>query len=558
MSLIDRIFPYGSVSGALAILSVTIVLGMVLGAIKVRGVSFGVVAVLFVGLTMSWLGLAIDDSVLGFLRDFAMILFIYPIGLQVGPSFFSSLRAEGLRLNLLGLLAVALGAVFTAIIVLGAHLPRELTYGLYTGAFATTPAFAAGEEAIRDKLPEGEQRAAAMQLASSVYAAAYPFGLMGPIVLVLIFRAVFRVNVDRELASLREVELAKRPPIETMDIEITRAELDGTLVRDHTMLQQYRLVLSRLQRDNVITVPNANTQIRVGDIYRVVGPRQSLDKLVEYAGRKRPMDVKTAVSDVVREVLLFTDKQNLGKSLRELDLTKRFGVTIARVSRAGIDLTPTASLQLRFADQLIVVGPSAGVQGASVELGNSIEQLNRPQLIPIFIGIGLGVLVGSIPIALPGLNSGMRIGLAGGPMIVAILLSRIGHAGRTVFYIPDSATAFLRDFGMAIFLACVGLRSGAQFFDLILHGNGLTLMAWASIVTIGPMLVVGILARLVFKMNYLTLCGLTAGAMTSSPTLLFTNEYTRSNVASVAYATVYPLAMLGPVFCTQLIVLLLM
>ncbi len=558
MHWLERVFPSGSVSSGLAILSLTIVLGLILGSIKVRGVSFGVVAVLFVALAMSWLGLTIEDSVLGFMRDFAMILFIYPIGLQVGPSFFSSLRAEGLRLNLFGLLAVALGAIFTVIIVLGADLPRELAHGLYTGGFATTPAFAAGEEAIRDKLSSAESRAAALQLASSVYAAAYPFGLLGPILLVLLFRIMFRANVDKELASLREAELAKRPPIETMDIEVTRPELEGTLVKDHTVLQTHRLVLSRVQRDNVITVPNANTQIHVGDIYRVVGPRQSLDKLVEYAGRKRAMDVKTAVSDVVREVIAFTDKQNLGKSLRELDLTKRFGVTIARVTRAGIDLSPTASLRLRFADQLVVIGPSAGVQGAAVELGNSVEQLNRSQLIPIFLGIGLGVLVGSIPFALPGLSSGMRIGLAGGPMLVAIVLSRLGHAGRTVFYMPDSAMSFLRDFGMAVFLACVGLRSGAQFFDLILHGNGLALMGWAAIVTLAPMLIVGFLARWTCKMNYLTICGLTAGAMTSSPTLLFTNEYSKSNVASVAYATVYPLAMLGPVFFTQLIVALLL
>jgi putative transport protein len=201
-----------------------------------------------------------------------------------------------------------------------------------------------------------------------------------------------------------------------------------------------------------------------------------------------------------------------------------------------------------------VVGPAGGVRAAEAELGNSVEVLNRPQLIPIFLGIGLGILVGSIPLALPGLHSGIRIGLAGGPMLVAILLSRVGHAGRIVFYLPDSANLLLRDFGMAVFLACVGLRSGEEFFNLLLYGNGLPLLAWGAVVTLLPMLLVGLFARLVMKLNYVTVCGLTAGAMTSSPTLVFANDLTDSNVPSVAYAAVYPLAMLVPVFCTQLLV----
>ncbi|HEV7301419.1 MAG TPA: putative transporter [Tepidisphaeraceae bacterium] len=551
---LDRIFPHGSVAGGLAILSLAIVLGLFAGAIKVRGVSLGVAAVMFVALGLRGLGLVIDDDVLGFMRDFALVLFVYSIGLQVGPGFLSSLRAEGLRLNLLALAVVVLGAVLTAAIVLVFHLPRETTPGLYTGGFATTPALAAGEEALRDKFRGDPAGDAALRLTSSVYAAAYPFGLLGPIILLILFRRIFRIDVAAELKALREVENAKRPPIEAMDFEVTRKELDGVRIRDHALLRQHNLVLSRLLRENVLTVPSADTVMRVGDVYRMVGSRRALEEFVEHAGQRKPIDVKTAVGDVERVVLIFTHKPNLGRTLREMDLTKRFGVTIARISRAGVQLTPTASLALRFGDTVTVVGPCNGVRSAEAELGNSIEVLNRPQLIPIFLGIGLGILVGSIPLALPGLHSGIRIGLAGGPMLVAILLSQIGNAGRIVFYLPDSASLLLRDFGMAVFLACVGLRSGEEFFGLLFGGNGLALMAWGALVTLMPMLLVGLFARLVMKLNYVTLCGLTAGAMTSSPTLIFANDLTDSNVPSVAYAAVYPLAMLVPVFCTQLLV----
>jgi putative transport protein len=553
---INNIFPSGSVAGSLAILSLAVVLGLFAGQIRVRGVSLGVAAVLFVALGLRWAGMTIDDDVLGFMRDFALVLFVYPIGLAVGPSFASSLRAEGLRLNLLALAVVVSGAVLTACIVLAFHLPRETTPGLYTGGFATTPALAAGEEALRDKFQGDPAGEAALRLTSSVYAVAYPFGLLGPIVLLILFRRLFRVDVAAELTALRAAELAKRPPIETMDVEVTRPELDGTRVRDQVMLRENGLVLSRLLRDNVLSVPNADTVIRLGDIYRVVGSRRSLEALVAHAGQRKPIDGRTAIGDVERVLLVFTHRPNLGRTLRELDLTKRFGVTISRLTRAGVELTPTAGLALRFGDALTVIGPTAGVKRAEAELGNSLDELNRPQLIPIFLGIGLGILVGSIPIALPGLHSGIRIGLAGGPMLVAILLSRIGHAGRIVFYLPESANLLLRDFGMAVFLACVGLRSGEEFFRLLLGGGGLALVGWGALVTLVPMFLAGLFARLVMGMNYVTLCGLTAGAMTSSPTLVFANDLTRSNVPSVAYAAVYPLAMLGPVFCTQLLVTL--
>jgi putative transport protein len=557
---IDQIFPAGSVPGGLATLSIAVAIGIALGNVRIKGVRLGVAAVLFAALLFAECGLSIKPEVLEYFRDFALVLFVYTLGLQMGPGFFSSLKAEGLRLNIMAVTVVLLGAVTTALIVYFAKLPREQAAGLFTGGFATTPALAAGEEALRAVVaarPHTDVKAA-LAATDLAYSVAYPFGLTGPILLVLLFRLIFRVKIKDELKALAEAEQGSRPQPAFIDVEVTNTALTGVAMKDQRFFQARGVFFTRMLREQTQKIPTANTCLRVGDILRAVGPQPALNELVALMGRVSPINLAELSGPVERAEIVVTHGKVLGKTLRELDLINRHGVTIARVQRSGVDLPAKASTSLHFGDTLMVIGPADGLKAAGTDLGNSNDALNQTQLIPIFLGIWLGVIAGSIPIMIPGLHTPVRIGLAGGPMLVAIALSRLGHVGSVVWYMPPAANQILRDFGMAVFLACVGFQSGDHFFEKLIYGGGLPLVGWGMVITIVPMLIVGLIARLVFKTNFITLSGLTAGAMTSSPTLLFANETTGSTAPAVAYASVYPLSMLIPVFCAQLLVTLLM
>jgi putative transport protein len=557
---IEDIFPSGSVPGGLATLSIAVAIGIALGNVRIKGVRLGIAAVLFVALLFAEFGLSIKPEVLDYFRDFALVLFVYTLGLQMGPGFFASLRAEGLRLNVLAVTVVLLGAVTTALIVYFAKLPRDVAAGLFTGGFATTPALAAGEEALRSFAISHPQLDGTKALAATnlAYSVAYPFGLTGPILLVIMFRVIFGVKIQDELKSLADAEQVSRPPQAIVDIEVTQQLMAGVALRDQRCLQSRGVLFTRLLRNNVQSVPTASTVIQIGDIFRAIGPQPALDELVRLIGKISEINLAEVTTHVDRGDLLVTQSKVLGKPLRELDTINRHGVTIARIQRSGVDLPARAATTLHFGDTVTVVGPSKGIKDLETELGNSTDAVNQTQLIPIFLGIWLGVIVGSVPLMIPGLHAPVRIGLAGGPMLVAIALSRLGNIGSVVWYMPPAANQILRDFGMAVFLACVGFQSGDHFFEKLISGGGLPLVGWGAVITIVPMLLVGLFARIVFKMNFVTLSGLISGAMTSSPTLLFANENTGSTAPAVAYAAVYPLAMLVPVFCAQLLVTLLM
>jgi putative transport protein len=561
-TFIDNIFPANSVTGGLATLALAVAIGIAFGNLRFKGVRLGVAAVLFSAMLFAQFGLTIEPHVLDYFRDFALVLFVYTLGLQMGPGFFSSLRAEGLRLNVLAVSVVVLGAVMTALIVHFAKLPHELAAGLYTGGFATTPALAAGEEALRAVLTSKGADAvqAAVAKTDLAYSVAYPFGLTGPILLVILFRVLFRVKISDEVNLLAASDQVRRPKRAVVDIIVTNPQIVGRSLRDQCFLQSRGVLLARLLRGEVQSVPNANTVMQPGDIYRAVGPQKALDELVTLVGKASAVNLaeQGTTGLVQRADLVVTRRTVLGRSLRELDLINKFGVTIARVQRAGVDLAPGASLTLHFGDTVVAVGPADALKAVEQELGNSNDALNQTQLIPIFLGIWLGVVVGSLPIPIPGLNTPVRIGLAGGPMLVAIALSRLGNIGSVVWYMPPAANQILRDFGMAVFLACVGFQSGDNFYYNLVHHGGLPLVAWGMVITTVPMMLVALFARIVLKMNFVTLTGLISGAMTSSPTLLFSNETTGSSAPATAYAAVYPLSMLVPVFCSQLLVTLMM
>jgi putative transport protein len=511
----------------------------------------GISGVLFSALLFGQIGLTIDPKVLQFLRDFALILFMYAIGLQVGPGFISSLRTEGLRLNLLSVAVLVLGAVMSAVV--GSALGRATAPGLYTGAFTTTPGLAAAQETIRRSSPPSDQVRAAAARTGLGYTITYPFGVVGPVLVIALLRRVFRVQMHDEKNALTAAEDKRRPPMETIDFEVTQPVQAGKPLRSHPLLKDNSIIFSRLLRDNVLTVPTGETQIQLGDFYRAVGQRDQLADLVSAMGRPSTVDLGNATGDVRRMELVVTRTKVLRRSLRELNLMQRTGVTIARVIRSGVSLAPTASLRLAFADQVTVVGPEAGLKMAEAELGNCPETLNRPRLVPIFLGIVLGVLVGSIPLKFPGLNTTLRIGLAGGPLLAAIALSQFGNIGSIVWYMPTSANQLFRDFGLAVFLACVGLQAGDHFIQRAAQGSGLVLLLWGAAVTMLPVFIVGCFARLVLRINFITLSGWVAGAMTSSPALLFADEMTGSDAPAIAYAAVAPLATLVPILCAQIL-----
>jgi putative transport protein len=555
MKFWNDLLPQGSVPSGMAILSLAVTLGLVLGGIRWRGVRLGVSGVLFSALLFGQIGLTVPEAVLEFLRDFALIIFVYAIGLQVGPGFLASFRAEGWRLNVLSLAVIGLGAALTALPILFFGLPHRSGAGLFTGAFTTTPGLAAAQDALRRLLGTDTKEAlSAVGDAGLAYTVTYPFGMIGPILVIALLRTVFKIDIARERTAMTAQDEAQRPRALSADIKITQAPFAGFKLKDIPHLRETSIFFTRLLRDGVLSVPNAETEIRIGDVLRAVGPAQAVADLAHSFGEFSEIDLATVGPAIQRADLLVTRTQILRKPLRDLDLTRRLGVTVGRVERSGVPLLPRAGLTLYFGDRVTVVGPEHAIKLAEAELGNSPEALNRPQLIPIFLGIVLGVLVGSLPFKVPGLSTSMRIGMAGGPMIVAIILSQLGSIGSLVWYMPAAANQLFRDFGLAVFLACVGLQSGDHFFQKVFHPLGIELLVWGAVITMAPPFLIAALARKYLGMNFITMCGLVSGSMTSTPALMFAQDIVDSDAPSVIYASIAPLAMLAPVICAQILV----
>ena len=534
--------PGDSVAGALAVLALAVTLGILIGAVTVRGVRLGIAGVLFAALLFGQLGLTIDAKILQFLSDFALIVFMYAIGLQFGPGFVSSLRAEGLRLNLLSAAVLVIGAIMAAGI--GRTMGRATAPGLFAGAFTTTAGLGAAQEALRGAPATFAGQAAAAR-AVLAYSITYPCGVVAPMLVIVLLRRLFGVRMEEENKGLSDAEDKRRPPIDIVDFEVTQPAQAGALLRDHPLLGDNSIVFTRMLRGDVLTVPTAETRVQVGDVYRAVGPRGRLAKLVSAIGRPST-GLDQATGDVAHTDLLVTRTGVLHRPLRELDLIRRTGVTLARVHRAGIDLVPTSTLRLAFADRVTAVGPKAGLKVLEAELGNCPDKLEHSQLIPSFLGIVLGVLLGSAPLVMPGLHGTLRVGLAGGSLVAAIALSQLGSVGSVVWYMPAAANQLFRDFGLAVFLACIGLQAGDHFIQRAAQGGGAAMLSWGAALTLLPVFVVGCFARVALRMNFVTLSGWVAGTMTSSPALLFADEMTGSNASAVAYAAVAPLAELVP------------
>lgn len=554
MNWLSELLTGTSTAHTVIVLSAVIATGVMLGEVKLFGISLGIAGVLFSGLAFGHFHFTVDHAIIEFAREFGLILFVYTIGMQVGPSFFASFRKQGLKLNSLAAAIVLAGVGVAVAIKFIAGLPIAVIVGLLSGAVTNTPGLGAAQQALKETLPDA---ADAGELSGMGYAVAYPFGILGIILTMILIRTLLRINIQKESEAFELTEKPAGKAPENYNLAVTNPRLVGQDVRTLANLVQAEFVISRLLRGDEVVLPGADTRLDRGDILHVVATRENAEKLAIIVGDVSKLDVRTVPSDLTARNILITRKDSVGRTIRELDLMNRCGVAITRVHRAGIELVAKAGMDLHFGDRVTVVGEADGIKKAAIELGDSMKQLIHPNILPIFIGIILGVLLGSIPLAIPGIPAPVKLGLAGGPLLVAILLSRVGKIGPIVWYLPQSANLIVREIGITLFLACVGLKSGGKFLETLTQGDGLWWMLLAAAITIVPLLVVGFLARLVFRLNFLTVCGLLAGSMTDPPALSFANQIASSDAPAVTYASVYALTMFLRILTAQALVLFL-
>ncbi|HEY5893164.1 MAG TPA: putative transporter [Chthoniobacterales bacterium] len=536
------------------VLAAVAALGLALGSIKIRGTGLGIAGVLFAGIVFGHFQFHIDPVILGFVREFGLIVFVYTIGMQVGPGFFASLRRGGIQLNLMAACVVLLGATVMLLVTWFAKMDIAAAAGLLAGATTNTPSLAAAQETLKT-IPELTQER--LGLPTIGYAVAYPFGVIGIILAMLIIRACFRINVRAEIDVFQRDRSNGETRLERMSIVVENENLDGLVIHELPGIHELGVVVSRVKHadSSEVFVAQANTVVRCGDVVLAVGCPQHLDQFRLILGEVAPFDLSEMPGPITSRTIVVTHKEVLGKSLQQLGIQQRFDVTVTRVTRSGIELPAEPKLSMEFGDTVVAVGREADVSKVAEVLGNSAKELNHTNFIPIFVGIGLGVLIGLFPLQLGQMPAPIRFGLAGGPLIVAIVLSRVGRIGPLVWYMPANANAALREFGIVLFLAAVGLKAGDHFVEVLLRGSGFSWMGYGALITLLPLLIVGSVARLVFKENFMNICGVLAGSMTDPPALAFANSIGDCEGPSIAYATVYPLTMLLRIFIVQLLLL---
>lgn len=551
MEWITSLFFGNSIAHTVFTLAITIAIGIALGKIKIAGISLGITWILFVGIALSSFGMQIDPTIIAFVKEFGLILFVYSVGMQVGPSFFSSFKQGGMRLVGIATTIVLLGVVTAYIIHLVTGTPISTMVGVLSGAVTNTPGLGAAQQAYTDSTGLTDPSIA------MGYAVAYPLGVVGIIVSIALLRAFFRIKLDKEKEALESASESKYAA--KISIELTNANLFGRSVVETRSLINRSFVVSRICRvDGRIEIANAATILAEGDRMLIICANEDVEAIEMMLGHQINMQHSDWINldqQFISRRIIITQPHINGKSIGELRLRSSYAVNVTRVNRSGVDLIPEHNLELQIGDRLTVVGSEMAIDAVAKTLGNSMRRLREPNLISIFLGIFLGVLVGSIPIAIPGMPQAVKLGLAGGPLIVAILVSRFGAHYHLVTYTTMSANLMLREVGISLFLAAVGLSAGEGFVDTVVHQGGYMWVVYGIIITMLPILLVGIFARKVCKLNYFTLMGVIAGSMTNPPALAYSNATAGNDVPAVSYATVYPFMMFLRVLTAQLFVL---
>jgi putative transport protein len=550
---LPRTNPVAHATGLLALVCAA---GMALGSIKWKGIGLGSSGVLFVGILAAQFSQPVDARMLTFVREFGLVLFVFTIGLKLGPGFVASLRADGLRLNILAGVLVLLAGGLTPLVGWLAGLDTVAIPGLFAGASTNTPALGAAQQSLASMPGIPSERLALTALACAV---SYPAAIAASLGVVLALKILFRIDPVQEAEDYETERRKAIEPLARRALVVENSDLAGKSAEEVCRLIDERIVFSRIRRAGEAEVQTAlrTTRLGIGDTILAVGVERLLDRLEPLVGRRSDEDLLAAPGKVTCRRIVVTDRRALGKTAGELGLEELLGVEVTRITRGDVEVTAVPSLRLQFGDVLQVVGPEEQLHKAAKKLGNSLRKLNETQFIPLFAGIFLGVLVGSIPLAIPGLSNPVRLGLAGGPLIVALALGRIGHIGGMVWHMPLSANHAFREFGIALFFASLGLAAGDQFFVAVVSPQGLTWLFVGLVITLVPLLVIGIWARAIGKMNFVTLSGLLAGGTTNPPALSFATNLCRSEAPTLAYATVYPLTTLLRILTAQVLALLL-
>jgi putative transport protein len=542
------------IAHAIGMIALVCVLGMALGSLKFRGIGLGTAGVLFAGIFVGHFGEAVDHHILDFVKEFGLILFVFTIGLQLGPGFVAALRQQGVKMNVLAAAIVISGAVSAPLIGWLAGFDPAAVLGIFSGSSTNTPSLGAGTQTLGTLPGIDPDR---LTLPALAYAVTYPTAIVGIIGTLLLLKQIFRVDPTREAADFAARHRRKAEPLERRTLVITNPNLENLRLDTIPGRLEARVTISRVRHGNETCTATDATVLHHGDRLAVVGTRAGLDQFERVVGSRSDEDLVLAESALTFRRVVVTDRHALGKTVGELDLDERFGVAVTRVTRADIEMSAVPGLRLQFGDQMQIVGSEANLDKAAAAVGNSLKELNETHFIPFFIGIALGIVLGALPMAVPGLPQSVRLGLAGGPLIVALILGRVGRIGRQVWHMPVNTNLAFREFGIALFFAAVGLGAGAKFFATVFSPTGLQWLLAGAVVTVLPIMLVGVFARAVWKMNYLDLSGLLAGSMTDPPALAFACNIARSDAPTVAYATVYPLTTLLRILSAQVLAIVL-
>ncbi len=547
------LFTQNSVAHTILIYCFIIALGMALGQIQIKGISLGATFVLFVGLALGHFNFNIDPVVLDLMKNFGLILFIFSVGLQVGPGFFSSFKKGGLRLNGLALLIVALGAGTTIGLyyLLQGRVSMPMMVGIMSGAITNTPGLGAAEEALQQL---NSINGTPMEPISLGYAVTYPLAVIGTIVVMMLIRLFFHIDPkEEELMLKKQNDNDDKPAVLTF--RITNPKIDGLNLAQMKAQFGHEAIATRIFNGTEVLIPHPDTVLHCSDIIRIVTRDVNAASLEQLLGETIEYEWKDDDRNLVSRRIVVTRNHINGKSISDLHLRSAFNVNITRINRAGINLLARPNLTLQVGDRVMVVGPIEGIQQAEKMLGNTLRKLNEPPVVTIFVGILLGILLGSVPIYFPHLPMPAKLGIAGGPLIVAILLGRFGYKVHLTTYTTISSNLMLREVGLCLFLASVGLSAGGSFIETVFSGDGLLWLGLGVIITIVPALIVAVIARLM-KMNFFTICGLVAGAHTNAPPLAYANSIGETDEPAVAYSTVYPLVTFLRILTAQFMILI--
>lgn len=543
----------GGVAHSVLILSLVIAFGIMLAKIKVAGISLGVTWILFVGIVFGHFNLNLDEHLLHFLKEFGLILFVYSIGLQVGPGFFSAFKKGGFTLNVLAMTVVFAGVIITVSIHLITGIPITTMVGILSGAVTNTPGLGAAQQANSDL-----NGIDAPEIALG-YAVAYPLGVVGCILSLLGLKYLLHINIKQEEAHAEQglghlQELTVRP----VSLEVRNEALEGKRIKEIRPLVNRNFVVSRIRHHDgkkETELVNSDTVLHLQDKILVIATPIDMEAITAFLGKPIDMEWEQLNKELVSRRILITKPELNGKTLSQLKIRNNFGASVTRVNRSGVDLVAAPQLQLQMGDRVTIVGSELAVSHAEKVLGNSMKRLNHPNLIPIFLGIALGCILGSLPFMFPGIPQPVKLGLAGGPLIVSILISRFGPQYKLITYTTMSANLMIREIGISLFLACVGLGAGRGFVETIIYEGGYVWIGYGIIITVLPLLLAGIIGRCVFKLNYYTLIGVLAGSTTNPPALAYCNDLTSCDAPAVGYATVYPLTMFLRVLTAQILIL---